>query len=651
MKLYKKKHFHDKLHLKLITSYRHIKLIEKYIKSNERAILNAFKSYISYFRNRVNKYQKLLRMRKFEELRASQKKEEKLEKKEKKEKKEENSIISVYEELVKKIEVTKEINIIKGFLNYSFDYIGCESLTEDLINRHIPIITYEYFEILPRINIIGNHILVEVETRLKELSEYPNDFGITFNKEMKEDNDNNSKKKYLLYDFFNGYTNNLMFISSENCPFSRLGNQFSNLNDLTILNTFIPYFLPETSLSNCFYNTLNFNSCISNWNTSNVNNMSHMFDSSLMFNNGELLKDIYNLDATTCNYVDISKTLNCPGSTFHKTLRINDILMIRTSTQIYPSLIQRIKSNTSLIFLIPLGIDLNEGEIIEIKLLEQCKSPLNWDTSNVTDMSWMFHNTPLFNQPINYWNISKVTNMSHIFYNAKTFNQNISNWNTTNVKNMSSMFNGAIYFNNGELSGASNNPLNFDLTNCLDLQSMFEGCSSFNQYIGNWEIKNIQNMKRMFKSCKLFNQNIGNWNIENVENISEIFNFASSFNNGEEHQSMQKLLPLLSTYIDINKTLTCPGANFTKDLSNNDILILNTYTNKQIYIIIVENILDDTRITSVNNIGIDLNVGNIISVKKFIKGSKPLSWNITNMELNFNEAISFSQNIFNVLKL
>jgi len=35
-----------------------------------------------------------------------------------------------------------------------------------------------------------------------------------------------------------------------------------------------------------------------------------------------------------------------------------------------------------------------------------------WDTSNVTDMSWMFHRATNFNQGIGNWDISKVIDIN-----------------------------------------------------------------------------------------------------------------------------------------------------------------------------------------------------------------------------------------------
>jgi len=64
----------------------------------------------------------------------------------------------------------------------------------------------------------------------------------------------------------------------------------------------------------------------------------------------------------------------------------------------------------------------------------------NWDVSKVTDMRGMFYHAFNFDQPLNNWNVSNVTNMNSMFGCAKSFNQSLNNWNVSNVTNMSYMF-------------------------------------------------------------------------------------------------------------------------------------------------------------------------------------------------------------------
>ena len=54
------------------------------------------------------------------------------------------------------------------------------------------------------------------------------------------------------------------------------------------------------------------------------------------------------------------------------------------------------------------------------------------DTSNITDMSYLFEDSD-FNGDISKWNVSNVTNMVGTFYGSK-FNGDISNWDVSNVK-------------------------------------------------------------------------------------------------------------------------------------------------------------------------------------------------------------------------
>ena len=60
-------------------------------------------------------------------------------------------------------------------------------------------------------------------------------------------------------------------------------------------------------------------------------------------------------------------------------------------------------------------------------------------------MKNMFNNASQFNQNLN-WDVSNVTDMSYMFYNATNFNQNLNQWDTRNVINMNSNFFYNTYF-------------------------------------------------------------------------------------------------------------------------------------------------------------------------------------------------------------
>ena len=346
-------------------------------------------------------------------------------------------------------------SIIYGILNFSFIYNGIDPLTINLIANNLPIIVLpKTFEIKPIIIIKNNNVNVTIKTRLYETSPFYNndnvDYGITFN----DVNSNSSASE-----FYNNNTTNLIINYGYNCPFSRYGFQFSGLQELTILNKFIPYILPNTLFKSCFYSCVFFNSDISNWNTSNVTDMNSMFLSS-GFNNGD-------------PYGESTKPLEW-------------------NTSNVTNMANMFQNNDSF------------NQYIG-----------NWDTSKVTDMSLMFNEAKSFNKDIGNWNTSNVINMYRMFYNANKFNQYIGNWNLSKTNNLSGMFESASDFNNGDTQKLSNKPLKWKTNNVDDMQYMFLNATSFNQNIsydvtnGYWNTNKVTYMIDMFNSASSFNNGQG----------------------------------------------------------------------------------------------------------------------------------------------
>ena len=130
------------------------------------------------------------------------------------------------------------------------------------------------------------------------------------------------------------------------------------------------------------------------------------------------------------------------------------------------------------------------------------KSDGSWDTSQVTNMAWMFHQASAFIQDIGSWNTGKVTNMQGVFYKASAFNQDI-----------------------GTKSDGS-----WDTSQVTDMGSMFYAASAFNKDIGNWDTSKVESMGYMFFNASAFNQDIGNWTgTAATEPQTGMFVFATAF--------------------------------------------------------------------------------------------------------------------------
>ena len=90
------------------------------------------------------------------------------------------------------------------------------------------------------------------------------------------------------------------------------------------------------------------------------------------------------------------------------------------------------------------------------------------DTSEITDMSWLFENVK-HNFDVSDWDVSNVTDMASMFAFCNKFDCDLSNWNVSNVVDMSQMFDCCINFEGKGLE-------NWNLEKIAFCYDMFYGC-------------------------------------------------------------------------------------------------------------------------------------------------------------------------------
>merc|ERR1711964_761507 len=113
----------------------------------------------------------------------------------------------------------------------------------------------------------------------------------------------------------------------------------------------------------------------------------------------------------------------------------------------------------------------------------------SWVTSEVTDMSQLFHSDKSFNGDIGGWDTSSVMTMFGMFASADAFNQNIGGWDTSKVTDMSWMFFDAKVFN-GDI-------LEWCTSKVTDMNKMFRGAKAFSRSLP-WDLSSLTHKGDMF---------------------------------------------------------------------------------------------------------------------------------------------------------
>ena len=157
-------------------------------------------------------------------------------------------------------------------------------------------------------------------------------------------------------------------------------------------------------------------------------------------------------------------------------------------------------------------------------MFDGCSSIVNLDlssfnTSNVTTMYCMFSVCEsLKSLNLSGFDTSKVTNMSMMFMQADLVTLDLGNFNTSNVTNMWGMFHMCF-------SLKSLNVSSFDTSKATNMHGMFGYCESLeNLEVGNFNTSSATNMGYMFYGCfSLTSLDLSNFNTSNVTDMGKMF--------------------------------------------------------------------------------------------------------------------------------
>ena len=172
-----------------------------------------------------------------------------------------------------------------------------------------------------------------------------------------------------------------------------------------------------------------------------------------------------------------------------------------------------------------------------------------WDTSNVTDMSYIFAS---FTNPttdnhkpqgleytgslkaldLSGWKTSNVTNMACMFTGQNHLEtlKGLSNWNTSKVTNMAQMFHGLSKLQDGSLGDLSK----WDTSNVTDMTYMFAVMSLQTDlsFVNGWKTGMVTDMSYMFaKDEKLQKLDLSNWDVSSVglKETEQNYSFGAMF--------------------------------------------------------------------------------------------------------------------------
>ena len=139
----------------------------------------------------------------------------------------------------------------------------------------------------------------------------------------------------------------------------------------------------------------------------------------------------------------------------------------------------------------------------------------SFDTSNVTDMSNMFLGSWATTLDLSSFDTSKVTSMGGMFQSSKIVNLDLSSFNTSKVTDMGSMF--------AESQATILDLSNFNTSNVTYMSEMFSGSKATSIDLSNFNTSKVTSMNSMFQDSKIVNLDLSSFDTSNVTDMNWMF--------------------------------------------------------------------------------------------------------------------------------
>ena len=135
----------------------------------------------------------------------------------------------------------------------------------------------------------------------------------------------------------------------------------------------------------------------------------------------------------------------------------------------------------------------------------------NFETTNVTDMSFMFASSGVTSLDLSHWDVTKVASFSYMFYGAKSLTTlNLTDWGvnrTAGTVTMQTMFSGTTALTNLTLT-------NFKTTNVTNMSNMFYNSGMTSLNLSHWDVTKVTTFGSMFQVAKsLTTLDLTNWGV------------------------------------------------------------------------------------------------------------------------------------------